>query len=318
MKDNINKMAGRISEVQRELYTILYDEGEVQAKLKGSFYKTGGEYPVTGDEVTFQYNPSGFSLIEEVHPRKSVFRRPDQSGHAAGYVKTMKEQVLAANFDYVFITTSLNSNYNLKRITRYITISLQSGATPIVVLTKADLCPDQEKYLEEVRAVSEQVRAYAVCALSGEGMEQLTPYLQPGTTIVLLGSSGVGKSTLVNAMAGQDLMKVSHIREKDGRGRHTTTHRQLIVLPSGVTVIDTPGIRELGMCGVSEGIEDTFSDVTKYFGQCKFSNCKHQTEPGCAIKRAIADGELLEDRWEFYCNLQAESNWAAKKMIRKH
>lgn len=310
-----NNIKGRICEVQRKFYTIQCEYGNIKAQLKGVFYKENLENPVIGDYVMFNYNPSGVSIINEVLERKSILKRPDQSGHAAGYVKTMKEQILASNFDYVFIVVSLNKNYNLNRITRYISVTLQGGGKPVVILTKADLCEDKEKYIEEVKSISDEVDVCAVSSVTGEGMSSLNVYFKEGITIVLIGSSGVGKSTLINTISGKEIMRVSEIRESDSKGHHTTTHRQLIMLPSGVTVIDSPGIREIGMCDVNDGIEDTFADILELRSRCRFSDCRHNTEPGCAIKQALEDGTLSQDRWELYKSLIYESNWAAKKKI---
>ncbi|WP_167956408.1 ribosome small subunit-dependent GTPase A [Anaerosporobacter faecicola] len=310
-------LRGRISEMQRKIYTIEYDQGSVKAQLSGHFYKKTMDKPVVGDYVLFYKNTNGISLIKELLKRKSILKRPDQSGHLAGYVKTMKEQVLAANFDYVFIMDSLNQNYNINRIMRYITTVLQSGAKPVVVLTKADLCDNPDYYVREVKQVSKQTDVFAISAVTGEGLEALKPYMREETTIVFIGSSGVGKSTLVNAMAGKEIMKTSQIRVDDAKGRHTTTHRQLITYPSGVTIIDSPGIREIGMCDVEEGIEHTFPDILELKGQCRFSDCKHKTEPGCAIKQALADGTLSRNRWNLYCNLTNENDWGTEKLARR-
>lgn len=223
--------------------------------------------------------------------------------------------MLAVNFDYVFIVDSLNKNFNVNRITRYISVALKSGAKPVVILTKADLCNDADYYIKEVKSISEKIDICIISAKSGIGMKQLDSYLKRGITILLLGSSGVGKSTLVNAIAGEELMKVSEIRENDSKGRHTTTHRQLIMLPSGVAFIDTPGIRELGMWEASEGIDDTFSDITELFGDCKYSNCTHTTEPSCAIKKAIENKMISNERWRLYCQLKNEDEWGKNKAI---
>lgn len=315
MKENGTKMHAIVCEVQRELFTLICEQGEIHAKLRGAFYKVNSIFPVVGDKVLIHFNQNGDSVIEKVFERKSKFSRTDFSGHAAGYVKTIKEQVLAANFDYVFIVDSLNKNFSVNRITRYISAALKSGAKPVVILTKADLCDNVDYYIKEVKSISEKIDICIISAKSGIGMEQLDSYLEQGITIVLLGSSGVGKSTLVNAIAGEELMKVSEIRESDSKGRHTTTHRQLIMLPSGVAIIDTPGIRELGLWDAREGIDDTFSDVTEFFGSCKYSNCTHTTEPGCAIKNAIENKIISNERWKLYCQLKNEDEWSKNKVI---
>ena len=273
------------------------------------------EYPVVGDYVLLQYNENGSSLIEEICQRKSSFSRMDFSGHAAGYVKTVKEQVIAANFDYVFILSSLNHDFNLNRITRYISVALQSGGKPIVILTKADECHNPDTYIAQVKSISEKADVFAISAITGFGMKQLNVYIQAGKTIVFLGSSGVGKSTLVNAIAGEEIMVVSEIRENDSKGRHTTTHRQLIELPSGVTVIDTPGIRELGIYDAENGINDTFSDVVQLFAKCKYNNCSHSKEPGCGVNQAIEEGTLSRERWKTYCQLSNENQWGKNKSV---
>jgi ribosome biogenesis GTPase len=224
---------------------------------------------------------------------------------------------VAANFDYVFIMQSLNLDFNPKRLERYLTLAWQSGATPVILLTKADLVEDYWDYLTQVERVAPGVNAHVVSAHTGYGLLRLNAYLQPGKTVVFLGSSGVGKSSLVNALAGQEIMAVSEIREDDSKGRHTTTHRQLIRLQSGVMIIDTPGMRELGMWEVSEGLSDAFSDVESFLGRCRFSDCKHEREPGCAIRAAIETGELDISRWESYRKLKEEAVDKAEMLRRK-
>lgn len=315
MKENVIQMHATVCEVQRELFTLICEHGEIYAKLRGSFYKENSIFPVVGDKVLIYFNQNGDSIIEKVFERKSKFSRTDFSGHAAGYVKTIKEQVLAANFDYVFIVDSLNKNFSVNRIARYISMALKSGAKPVVILTKADLCNNIDYYIKEVKSILEKMDICIISAKSGIGMKQLDSYMKRGSTIVFLGSSGVGKSTLVNAIAGEELMKVSEIRENDSKGRHTTTHRQMIMLPSGVAIIDTPGIRELGMWEASEGIDDTFSDITELFEDCKYSNCTHTTEPSCAVKKAIEDNIISNERWRLYCQLKKEDEWGKNKSI---
>ena len=303
---------GTICEIQKNSYKIKFWEQELVAKLKGSFYNKDNELPVVGDFVTFLYNRNGDSVITSVCERSSLLKRPDQSGHAIGYVKTMNEQVMVANFDYVFIVASLNDNYNFNRIARYVSITLQGNGIPVVILTKADLCSNPGRYVREIEALSDKVRVHTISALYGIGLEELNEYIKPRKTIAILGSSGVGKSTLVNTIVGKEVMKTSNIREDDSKGRHTTTYRQMIELPNGAMLIDTPGMRELGMCDVSEGIDETFEDIVELEACCKFSDCKHRTEPGCEIKAAIKDGTLSLERYELYRSLHAESNNSAK------
>lgn len=298
---------GRIANVQKNAFTIRFWEMELPAKLRGRFYDEGLEFPVVGDYVTFDYNPDGDSRIRDVCERTSLLSRPDQSGHAIGYVKNMKEQVMVSNVDYVFITVSLNDNYNKNRIARYVATVVQGKAVPVVILTKADLCANPEHYVEEVRELSDIVKVHTVCSIKGEGIEELRQYMEPDKTIALLGSSGVGKSTLLNTLAGHEVMKTGGIREEDAKGRHTTTYRQMIVLENGTTIIDTPGMREFGLMSVEEGINETFSDIEELENMCKFRNCAHKTEPGCAIKQALEEGELSKERYDLYCNLKNEN-----------
>lgn len=268
------------------------------------------EFPVVGDYVTFYYNPAGDSVIQTVCERTNLLKRPDQA-------KTAVDQNMVANVDVVFIVTSLNANYNINRIARYVSISLQADALPVVVLTKADLCDDVAAYVSEVRELSEKVRVHAVSALYQEGMEALAEYLKPGNTVALIGSSGVGKSTLINVICGADIMRTFVIRASDEEGRHTTTYRRLFELENGVTIIDTPGMREIGMQDVADGISDTFSDVEELAAQCRFRNCRHESEPGCAIRQALQDGTLSAKRYQMYQKLQKENMRNSAATLRK-
>lgn len=304
---------GRIAEVRKNSFVIRFWEQELPAKLKGHFYsETADKLPVVGDYVTFRYNPSGDAVILSVCERSSFLQRPDQA-------KTGVMQSMVANVDFCFIVTSLNEDYSYNRIARYASLALQGGAVPVVILTKADLCDDVERYVQEAATVSERVRVHAVSAPQGVGLDELAQYFAPGSTICLMGSSGAGKSTLINTLAGEEVMKTSQIRASDSTGRHTTTHRQLIALKNGVFVIDTPGMREVGMARAEEGIDQTFSDIAELESRCKFRDCRHDTEPGCAIKAALADGSLSRQRWELYQNLGAENtrNYAKMKEISK-
>lgn len=310
-------ISARVIDSQREHYKVLCEKGELPAKLKGSFYKNMNQdqtVPVVGDHVMIQYNPMGVSLICEVLKRKSQFSRTDLSGHAAGYVKTMKEQVVAVNFDFVFIMISLNHDFNMNRIERYYSVALQSGATPVIILTKADQNEDYKKYVDDVVRFTGCKHTYAISAKTGLGLEALKPYFEEGKTLAFIGSSGVGKSTLLNVMAGEPLMKVNEIREDDSKGRHTTTHRQLIKLNSGAYVIDTPGMRELGLYDVSQGLSQAFEDVEAWIDACKYSDCRHLKEPGCAVRQALYTKELTQERWKLYQQLMAENQWGKSKV----
>ena len=310
---NNEQNIGRISEVRKNRFIIRFAGEDLPAKLKGSFYGEDGErFPVVGDYVAFLYNPEGESMILSVLDRTSFLQRPDQA-------KTGVMQYMVANVDYAFIVTALNEDYSYNRIARYVSVALQGGAVPVVILTKSDLCANAGRTVREVESVSEKVRVHAISAIYGIGLEELQEYFTPGKTICLLGSSGAGKSTLINALTGEERMKTSAVRESDSTGRHTTTHRQLIELENGVSIIDTPGMREVGMANMDEGIDDTFSEIIELESRCRFSNCRHDTEPGCAIKAAIASGELSGERYELYKNLGAENrrNYAMKKQISK-
>lgn len=308
---------GRVTELRRERFTLVTERGEVTAVLKGAFYhsaETHVDFPCVGDFVLLHYNESGDSLIVTVLPRCSKFSRADYSGHAVGYAKTIREQVVATNFDYVFILSSLNWDFKVNRIMRYLTQARQSSAQPVVILTKADLVEDYNLALTEVSQSIPDVPVHAICSHTGVGLNELNPYLMPGKTVVFLGMSGVGKSSLLNALMEHDIMKVQAVREDDSRGRHTTTHRQLLMLPSGAMVIDTPGMRELGLFDADEGILASFTDVEEWFLKCRFKDCRHQTEPGCAVLAALADGSLQLKRWKQYVAQQHENKYVQGKM----
>jgi len=307
---------GRITDHHGSHYTIITAQGEVSAVLKGTYYHNAElreDFPCIGDFVHILYNDSGPSLISALLPRKTMFSRADFSGHAIGYVKTVLEQVVAANFDYVFIMTSLNYDFNISRIIRYITQAHQSRGQPVVILTKADLADDYGSLVRSVEKAAPDVPVHAVSAHTGYGLDALSKYFQPGKTIVFLGMSGVGKSSLLNVLMEQEVMTVKAIRDDDSRGRHTTTHRQLFMLPSGAMVIDTPGMRELGLFDVDYGLSAGFADIEELTTQCRFSDCRHQTEPKCAIRAALNDGSLSYEHWERYQAMKRESKFVDDK-----
>lgn len=298
----------RITAVHRGRYEIVCDAGQGFARLKTGSYRADSSFiPTAGDFVLLEWQPNSDSRILKTLPRKTFLSRPDPT------YGSQREQAIAANFDTVFILQALDQRLSLHRLERCLALALQSGGTPVFVLTKADTAED---CTPQERAVQELARSVPVCsvsALTGARIDTLSPYLSPGKTIVLLGASGAGKSTLVNALAHREVMPTGQIREKDGRGRHTTTGRQLLLLENGVMIIDTPGIRELGLWETQEGVAESFPDVQRFLGQCKFRDCRHQGEPGCAISRAIRQGELSPQRWESYQKLQSQIRFGEKK-----
>jgi ribosome biogenesis GTPase len=301
---------GRVIQDRRDRYTVIGEYGEVPAILKGSFYHTiqnRRDLPAVGDFVLLKYNPAGDSAIAGLLPRRSQFSRPDFLGHAAGYAKNIEEQIVAANFDYVFILCSLNYDFNLNRISRFLTASGRSGALPVVLLTKADLSADWSGELRAVRTIARDAPVIPVSSKTGIGLDELGPFLEPAKTAVFLGSSGVGKSSLLNRLAGEEIMEVKEIREDDGKGRHTTTRRQLCRLPSGALVIDTPGMRELGLWDAGDAVRAAFAGVEELTLRCRFSNCTHTAEPGCAVLAALEDGSLSPQAWRNYRKQQREA-----------
>ncbi|MDP9491953.1 MAG: ribosome small subunit-dependent GTPase A [Actinomycetota bacterium] len=287
---------GRVAVQHRGAWEVATEEGDATVEITGRLRHAAepGELPVVGDWVGLRENQ-----IDLVLPRRSKFSRKTP-------FTEVSEQVLVANVDVAFLVMGLDErDFSVRRLERYLTTAWEGGATPVIVLNKADLAEDLEGQLAQTEAVAFGVPVHVVTALAGEGIDVLLPYLAGAKTGVLLGSSGVGKSTLINALLGESRLATGELRE-DGRGRHTTSHRELLLLPGGGVLIDTPGLRELQLWETEEGLDKAFADVAELVTQCRFSDCAHDTEPGCAIREALADGSLPAERWQSYLKLERE------------
>ncbi|MBD2233087.1 ribosome small subunit-dependent GTPase A [Phormidium tenue] len=298
--------AGRVALEHRGAYRLLTPDGELSAEIAGQFRHQAADsqsFPAVGDWVVMQRQDEGtHAVIHAVLPRQSEFVRKAAGGKTEG-------QVVAANVDTVFLVTGLDGDFNLRRLERYLVAAWESKAVPVVVLSKSDTCDNLADCLDQAASVAMGVPIHAVSAATGAGLEQLVPYLGAGQTVALIGSSGVGKSTLTNHFLGSQQQTTQTVREDDSRGRHTTTGRHLLPLPSGALLIDTPGMRELQLWTTSEGLEATFADIEALAEDCRFRDCRHQGEPGCAVAGAVAAGDLSRDRLHSYHKLQREQQW---------
>ncbi len=299
---------GRVVVQQRGHYGLITPSGEASAVISGRLAHEAedGGYPVAGDWVACALSDNGAAVIHAVLPRRTAFSRK-----AAGLGQVT--QMVAANVDVALLVAALNADFNPRRMERYLAVAWQSGAKPLIVLTKADLRADAEAVAEATREVAIGVEVLAVSAATGEGLEALAERLVSGETAVLVGSSGAGKSTLVNALAGKMVMDTGGIRLSDDRGRHTTTHRELVLLPGGALILDTPGMRELGLIDADEGLATAFEDIDALAQQCRFHDCGHTNEPGCAITAALEAGTLDAGRWSSYGKLQREAAFVDRK-----
>ena len=302
--------AGRVALEHKNFYRVYTKDGEVLAEIAGKLRHEAAnrsDLPAVGDWVVIRPRPEGGRvMIHALLPRRTSFARKTAGSRT-------DEQIVGANVDTVFLFTSLNQDFSLRRIERYLVIAWESGAHPSVILSKADLCDRVADAIEEVRSVARDVPVHAISVVTGEGLQDIAQYFKPGQTVAFLGSSGVGKSTLINHLAGVDLLKVQTVREHDDRGRHTTTHRELVSLPTGGLVLDTPGMRELQLWDGDESLQLVFDDIEALAGRCFFGDCRHEDEPRCAVREALTAGAIDAGRYQSYEKLQKELKYQARR-----
>ena len=306
MTQKNNLIKARVSFAAHEEYRTLLDGGEETAALPSGALRAYGELPAVGDWVRVR-QVGDMALIESVEPRKAAFIRK-----AAGRARI--SQCVAANIDICFVVCGLDGDFNLRRIERYLVLAWESGAQPVVVLNKADLCADLDAAVNAVRSIAG--RAHVVAMIASRSVEPLTPWLQPGVTAALLGSSGAGKSTIANVLSGTKLA-TRQVREHDSRGRHTTTARMLLPLPRGAWLIDTPGMRELGLLASEASLDLGFPEIAALAEGCRFADCRHDQEPECAVRQAVEEGRMAPDRWVSYAKLQREARHHALETDRR-
>ena len=306
---NSGHFPARVAREDRERYQLVTADAELSAEVTGRFRHQATsrrDFPAVGDWVAVEQQAhSDFGLIHAVLPRTSVFSR-GKTG------PTTEEQVVAANVDTAFLVMDLGRDFNPRRIERYITLTWESGASPVVLLTKTDLAEDVDTAIAEIEAVAIGVPVHAISALNDQGIDQLDQYLLPGKTVALFGSSGAGKSTLINALLGEQQLLTRELKQ-DGRGRHTTTWRELVKLPSGALVIDTPGMKQVELWADDSSLEESFDDIARLAALCKFTDCQHTSEPGCAVQEALANGSLTPARFESHQKLQRELKYLHRK-----
>ncbi len=294
---------GRVAASNRDEYRVLTDDVPYRAEPTGNLVysaRSRAELPAVGDWVALRIAGGDHAIVHAVLPRRTQFSR-----RSAGTRED--EQVMAANVDVALIVCGLDGDFNLRRIERYLALICESGAVPVIALSKSDLCSDLDSQLNQARAIANGAPVVALSSMSGAGIAALMPYIAPRKTVVLVGSSGAGKSTLLNRLFGGERQRTAAVRESDSRGRHTTTERELVILPHGAILIDTPGMRELQLWAGAASIDATFDDIARLAAQCRFDDCAHRAEPDCAVRIALENGDLDPARWESYLKLQGEA-----------
>lgn len=302
--------SGRVALEHKNFFRVYTQHGEVLAEISGKLRHEAAnrrDLPAVGDWVVIRSRPEGGRVtIHAVLPRRTSFVRKIAGSRT-------EEQIVGANIDTVLLVTSLNQDFSVRRIERYLLIAWESGAKPIIILSKSDLCDRVDERINEVQAVAHGVPVHAISVVTGRGLNDVAQYFKRGQTVALLGSSGVGKSTLINQLTGDDHLKVQTVREHDDRGRHTTTHRELILLPGGGLVLDTPGMRELQLWDGDDSLQLVFDDIEALAEKCFFSDCRHQDEPRCAVREALRAGTIDTGRYEGYEKLQKELKYQARR-----
>ncbi len=315
--DSLNEptwQPARVVVEHRDHYLLRAESGELRGQVSGRFRHhqdspTG--FPCVGDWVAVESRPAeGTATLHAVLPRRTLILRKEAGERTAA-------QALAANVDTVFLVTSVNQEFNARRMERFLALIYESGASPVIVLNKCDLSEDRDVWIAETEAAAPGVPVHAVSAITGEGMDDVAGYARSGRTVALLGSSGVGKSTLTNRIVGAGVLATGDIREDDARGRHTTSHRELVRIPEGGLLIDTPGLREVGLWDSGEGVGDVFADIESLAAECRFGDCGHDREPGCAVQAAARDGSLAEGRLAAYAKLKRELAYLDRRQNEK-
>lgn len=305
-----SRKIARVALEHKNSYRVLTDAHDYLAEITGKMRHNAlsrEDYPVVGDWVIIEPLPNEEkAVIHHILPRFSKFSRK-----AAG--PGMEEQIIASNINTLFLVMALNQDFNLRRLERYIIMAWESGANPVIVLTKKDLCDNLDEKINETESVALGVPIHAISAINNDGIDKISNYVGPGQTAALVGSSGAGKSTITNCLYGEEKLLVNTTREGDDRGRHTTTHRELVQLPTGGVIIDTPGMRELHLWETDNSFDHSFSDIMELSAGCKFRDCQHEKEPGCQIQTALSDGRLSAERYQSYVKLQKEAAYLERK-----